>query len=106
MRLGASAVALLFAAGCGGPEVVGEYGLFYTMGPDAYDDDKALRDLSPCLDIDGAEYTGQADSLPPQRSIDFAGSLENRRRLEDCLLGLPGSRITGLIVVDPTPRPS
>ena len=107
MRRLLTALVLTGLTGCGGAEVTSEYGLFYTVGPDAYDDAQALRELQPCLDVDGVDNTGGADSLPPQRSIDFAGSLENQRRLEDCLRGLPGSRITGLTTgLDPTPQPS
>lgn len=105
LRLLASVSGAVLAAGCTA-EATSEYGVFYTVGPDAYDDDKALRDLEPCLDIDGADEAGQADSLPPQRSIDFAGSEENQRLLEECLAGLPGTRVTGLTLVEPTPNPS
>jgi hypothetical protein len=103
----AAAVAVVtMTTACGGPEARGEYGVFYTVGPDAYDHDAAQRDLEPCLDIDGAQDAGGADSLPPQLSIDFAGTAENKRRLEECLRGLPGTRVTGLAEGDATPRPS
>jgi hypothetical protein len=102
----AAVAALMVTAACGGSTVRGDYGVFYTMGPDAYDDAAAQRDLKPCLEIDGAEDAGAADSLPPQLSIDFAGTTENQRRLEECLRGLPGTRITGLTASDPTPQTS
>lgn len=105
LRLLASVIGVVLVAGCTA-EATSEYGVFYTVGPDAYDDNKALRDLERCLDIDGAEDDGQADSLPPQRSIDFAGSKDDQRLLEECLAGLPDTRITGLTLVEPTPNPS
>ena len=98
----ASVTSLLVAAACGGSEVTSEYGVFYTVGPDEYDAQQANQDLDECLEVDGAQLAGGADSLPPQLSVDFSGSRGNQRRLEECLRDLPDTRVNGLEVL-PTP---
>lgn len=100
-----AAASVMALAACGGSGVTSEYGVFYTTGPDAYDADKATRDLDECLDLDGARLTGGADSLPPQLSVDFTGSREDQRRLEECLMDLPDTRVNGFQVL-PSPGAS
>lgn len=76
------------------------YGIQYTS-PGTYDDAEATAALSRCTKLRGASSAGQDDSLPPQPSVRFEGSLSDQDRLEQCLAALPDVKVLG-----PRPLPT
>lgn len=91
-------LATILAAGCGAKdERVGpfQYGISYTVGADAYDEDASQPAFDACAGLPGAAAAGVDTSLPPGLSVRFEGTDAEQQDLESCLRALPDTRLSG-----------
>ena len=72
-----------------------QYGISYTVGADAYDQDASQQAFDACAGLPGASFAGSEDSLPPGLSVRFEGSKSEQGVLEACLAELPDTRRSG-----------
>lgn len=94
--VGLAGIAVVSVIGLGGcaSEMRGVLSIGYEA--ESYDPARAERELETCLSLSGVQGLNRTTtSLPPGRSIRFAGDSEELERVEKCLKELTGVRYFG-----------
>lgn len=72
-----------------------QYGISYTVGAGAYDEQVSQPAFDACVASPGASFGGADQSLPPGLSVQFVGTESQRAALVKCLRALPDTQLSG-----------